>query len=94
MTTKKPPSTEVVVRPATPSATPRVVQPLDPEIDLPVGRGVILMQVPKMGWTVLEVEIQGSRVISSEVVVGPVSKAEAMENVKLRTVRFTLAGAL
>lgn len=71
---------------------PDPVKPLDPEIDLPVGKGIVLMQVPRLGWSVLEVQIQGSKVIAAEVVYGPSNRAEAIEAVKLRTVRYTMAG--
>ncbi len=87
MTTKKPPSTEVM-RPVTPHAT----KPLDPEIDLPVGRAVMLVQVPRLGWTVIDLTVQGSKVLEAVVAHGPSSKAEALEAVKLRTVRHTFGG--
>lgn len=70
--------------------TPDPVKPLDPEIDLPVGKAVALMQVPRMGWVVLEIKTQGSKVIESTVVYGPANRGEAIEAVKLRTVRYTL----
>lgn len=73
-------------RPVVPSPT----KPIDKEIDLPVGRAVVLLQVPKMGWTVLEVEVQGSKVISSTVVYGPAPRTEAIERVKVHTVNYTL----
>ncbi len=72
-------------RPAVPSST----KPLDPEIDLPVGKGVLVMKVPKMGWTVLEVKTQGHKVIEATVVESGVDRAVAQEAVKLRTVRYT-----
>lgn len=51
--------------------------------DLPVGRAVELVNIPRKGWCVLTLEIQGDKVISKHVYSGPDELAKANQNALL-----------
>lgn len=87
MPTKKP---DVEMRPVVPDP----VKPLDPEIDLPTGFGVLLMPVGKLGWSVLSVEVQGKKVLALDVLYGPVPKADAMQRLLIESRNYTLVRAV